>query len=152
MRKQVHVVIKNNVLIFTHYYIRVIIVPAGDTLGLPSKAPIFERIVNALFRRKNQTECGSTVHCLRTKRRLGSSRVTRTGSAMELSDQWIRQRPVHAVLQRWRAVPGLAILCIAWTTLGRYIYGPWISTSYMRPSTAWCGWWEYVGTAWAQTR
>lgn len=49
----------------------------------------------------------------------------------------------------------VAIHCIAWTTASstsRYVYGPWMSTNYMRPSVAWCEWWEYVGAAWAQTR
>lgn len=49
----------------------------------------------------------------------------------------------------------VAIHCISWVNLGatsRYVYGPWISTSYSRPSVAWCDWSENVGAAWAQTR
>ena len=49
----------------------------------------------------------------------------------------------------------IAIHCVNNLTLGstsRFVYGPWISTSYARPSVAWCDWYERVGAAFPQTR
>ena len=49
----------------------------------------------------------------------------------------------------------IAIYCISWLTLkstGRFVYGPWITMSYARPSEASCSWSENVGSAYPQTR
>lgn len=49
----------------------------------------------------------------------------------------------------------IAIHCVNNITLGstsRFVYGPWMSMSYARPSVGWCEWYERVGAAFPQTR
>lgn len=51
----------------------------------------------------------------------------------------------------------VAVNCVNWAkAYSTVVYGPWIHTSWARPSTAWCGWnWGWpmsTTTAWAQTK